>query len=50
MTIDDLDAFRRAFAPDEAAPPWIGDPNTPLTFLLPPSASSRLLGTAAMSR
>jgi hypothetical protein len=38
MIIDDLDPFRRAFAPDEADPPLIVDPDTMLT--LPVAAQS----------
>jgi hypothetical protein len=38
MIIDDLDAFRRAFAPDEADSPLIVDPDTMLT--LPVTAQS----------
>jgi hypothetical protein len=32
MIIDDLDAFRRALAPDEADSPLIVDPDTVLTL------------------
>jgi hypothetical protein len=32
MIIDDLDAFRRAFAPDEAESPLIVDPDAMLTL------------------
>jgi hypothetical protein len=32
MIIDDLDVFRRAFAPDEADSPLIVDPDTVLTL------------------
>ena len=38
MIIDDLDAFRRAFAPDEAESPLIVDPDAMLT--LPVAAQS----------
>jgi hypothetical protein len=38
MIIDDFDAFRRAFAPDEADSPLIVDPDTMLT--LPVAAQS----------
>jgi hypothetical protein len=39
MIIDDLDAFRRAFVPDEADSPLIVDPDTMLTL---PVAAERL--------
>jgi hypothetical protein len=35
MIVDDLDPFRRAFAPDEADWPLIVDPNTVLNCLRP---------------
>jgi hypothetical protein len=38
MVIDDLDDFRRAFAPDEAESPLIADPDAVLT--LPVAAQS----------
>jgi hypothetical protein len=43
MIIDDLDAFRRAFAPDEADSPLIVDPDTMLTLLSPPKASGGII-------
>jgi hypothetical protein len=38
MIVDDLDAFRRAIAPDEADSPLIVDPDTMLTLPVTPKS------------